>query len=65
MNREILGNFTTICKILIVTIAPSISVYLGFDENTTIALLTAIAGLFLSIVDAQYPNTFLGRESDD
>lgn len=64
MNREaLLGNLSTIIKILICIIAPTCAIYLGTDENTVIALLTAVAGALFSIVDAKYPNTMLGSEN--
>lgn len=60
MNREVLiGNLSTIIKILICIIAPTCAAYLGTDENTSIALLTAIIGALFSLVDAHYPNTMI------
>lgn len=55
---DFIGNLSTIVKILICILAPSAAIWLGTDENTAIALLTAIAGLLFSLVDAKYPNTF-------
>lgn len=55
---DFIGNVSTIVKILICILAPSVAIWLGTDENTAIALLTAIAGLLFSLVDAKYPNTF-------
>ena len=58
MNKDIIGNITTIIKILIMTVAPAIAVYIGTDEQTVIAFLTAILTFALAIIDAKYPNTF-------
>lgn len=63
-NKEFIGNLSSIVKILICIIAPACAIYLGTDENTVIALLTAIAGLLFSLVDARYPNTMIGGEND-
>ena len=66
MNREILiGNLSTIIKIIIIIIAPSCAVYLGTDSDTAIALLTAIAGALFALIDAKYPNTLITGENDD
>ena len=39
------------------TIAPAIAVYIGTDEQTVIAFLTAVLTFILAIYDAKYPNT--------
>ena len=57
MNEDIIGNITTIIKILIMTIAPTIAVYLGTSNETVIAFLTACLTFALAILDAKYPNT--------
>ena len=57
MDKEIIGNLTTIIKILIMTIAPTIAVYLGTDQQTVTAFLTACLTFALAILDAKYPNT--------
>ncbi len=57
MSKEIIGNITTIIKILIMTVAPFIAVYIGTDEQTVIAFLTAVLTFVLAIYDAKYPNT--------
>ena len=57
MDKEIIGNLTTIIKILIMTIAPAIAVYIGTDEQTVIAFLTAVLTFILAVYDARYPNT--------
>lgn len=59
---EIIGNLTSIAKILICIIAPMIAVYLGTDENTVISLLTAIVGLLFGLMDAKFPNTIFTEE---
>lgn len=65
-KREVIGNLSSIAKILICIIAPMMAVYLGTDENTVIALLTAIVGLLFGLVDAKFPNTiFNGEEIND
>jgi uncharacterized membrane protein YqaE (UPF0057 family) len=55
-KQDIIGNLTTIIKILIMTIAPAIAVYLGTDEQTVIAFLTAVLTFILAVYDARYPN---------
>lgn len=56
-KQDIIGNLTTIIKILIMTIAPAIAVYIGTDEQTVIAFLTAVLTFILAVYDARYPNT--------
>ena len=57
MDRtELIGNITTIIKILIMTVAPAIAVYIGTDEQTVITFLTAVLTFILAIYDAKYPN---------
>jgi uncharacterized membrane protein YqaE (UPF0057 family) len=58
MDKDIIGNITTIIKILIMTVAPAIAVYLGTSQETVIAFLTAVLTFVLAICDAKYPNTF-------
>ena len=55
-REEIIGNITTILKILILTAAPGIAVYIGTDEQTVIAFLTACLTFALAVCDAKYPN---------
>lgn len=62
---EVIGNLTSIAKILICIIAPMIAVYLGTDENTTVALLTAIVGLLFGLVDAKFPNTIFNGDDKE
>ena len=56
MDPKIIGNLTTIIKILIMTVAPAIAVYIGTDEQTIIAFLTACLTFALAVIDARYPN---------
>ena len=56
-RQDIIGNLTTIIKILIMTVAPAIAVYLGTSQETVIAFLTAILTFILAVIDARYPNT--------
>lgn len=56
-RQDIIGNLTTIIKILIMTVAPAIAVYIGTDEQTVIAFLTAVLTFVLAVIDARYPNT--------
>ena len=56
-KQDIIGNLTTIIKILIMTGAPAIAVYIGTDEQTVIAFLTAVLTFALAVIDARYPNT--------
>ena len=66
MNRnDFSGNITTIAKILVCIIAPTVAVWLGTSENVTIALLTAVVGLIFSLFDAKYPNTIFDDSYDE
>lgn len=58
---DLIGNLSTIVKILICIIAPTTAIWIGTDENTAVALLTAIAGLLFSLIDAKYPNTIISK----
>lgn len=64
MDKDIIGNITTIIKILIMTVAPFIAVYIGTDEQTVIAFLTAVLTFVLAIYDAKYPNTIRAFQSE-
>ena len=58
MDRtELIGNITTIIKILIMTVAPAVAVYIGTDEQTVITFLTAVLTFVLAVIDAKYPNS--------
>ena len=59
-----IGNLTTIIKILIMTLAPSIAVYIGTDEQTVIAFLTACLTFILAVFDAKYPNTIFNKPTE-
>ena len=61
---EVIGNLTSIAKILICIIAPMVAVYLGTDENTVVALLSAVVGLLFGLVDAKYPNTIFCSDEE-
>lgn len=56
MDNDTIGNLTTIVKILIMTVAPAIAVYLGTDEQVVATFLTAVLTFILAIYDARYPN---------
>ncbi len=62
MNNKdsVIANISTILKIFILILAPAVAVYLGTDDDTAVALLTAVFGLILGIIDAKYPNTIIG-----
>lgn len=64
MNKDIIGNITTIIKILIMTVAPAIAVYIGTDEQTVTAFLTAILTFALAVIDAKYPNNINAFQSE-
>ena len=64
MNEDQIGNITTILKILIMTIAPTLAVYLGVDQNIITTFLTALLALLLALLDAKYPNTFKYFDND-
>lgn len=64
MNREqVIGNLSSAIKIILLTITPAVSVYLGIDENTSLALLTAITGCLFGLIDMSFPNTMIGGEN--
>lgn len=56
-RQDTIGNLTTIIKILIMTVAPAIAVYLGTSQETVTAFLTAVLTFALAVIDARYPNT--------
>ena len=64
-KNEFIGNLTTILKILIMTIAPTIAAYLALDQQTVITFLTAIVTFIIAIVDAKYPNTILDKTTNE
>ena len=65
MNKEILGNLTTIIKILIMTLGPSIAVYLNVKPDAVITFLTACLTFGLAVLDAKYPNTLFTNQTID
>ena len=65
MNKEILGNLTTIIKILIMTLGPSIAVYLNVKPDIVITFLTACLAFGLAVLDAKYPNTLFTNQTID
>ena len=65
MNKEILGNLTTIIKILIMTLGPSIAVYLNVKPDAVITFLTACLAFGLAVLDAKYPNTLFVNQTID
>ena len=58
MNKDQIGNLTTILKILIMTLGPSLAVYLEVTPDVVITFLTACLTFSLACLDAKYPNTF-------
>lgn len=60
-KNEFIGNITTILKILIMTIAPTIAAYLAVDQQTVLTFLTAVITFIIAIIDAKYPNTILDK----
>ena len=69
MDKDIIGNLTTIIKILIMTFGPAIAVYIGVKPDTVITFLTACLTFGLAVLDAKYPNTLFTNtptvESED
>ena len=66
MDKEtFIGNLTTILKILIMTIAPTIAVYIGIDQTTVLTFLTACISFIIAIADAKYPNTILDKTTQN
>ena len=57
MNKDQIGNLTTILKILIMTLGPAIAVYLEVTPDVVITFLTACLTFSLACLDAKYPNT--------
>ena len=57
MDKDIIGNLTTIIKILIMTFGPAIAVYIGVKPDVVITFLTACLTFGLACLDAKYPNT--------
>lgn len=55
-NTELIGNISTIIKLLLITIFPSITTYITTDLLSTGIIF--IVCLCFGIIDAKYPNTF-------
>ena len=64
-KQEILGNLTTIIKILIMTLGPSLAVYLNVKPDVVITFLTACLAFGLAVLDAKYPNTLFVNQTID
>lgn len=64
-KNEFIGNLTTILKILIMTIAPTVAVYIGVDQQTLLTFLTACITFIIAIIDAKYPNTILDKTTNE
>ena len=58
--NEIIGNLSTLLKIIVMTIFPAITMYMS--EDALLAVIAAIIGLIVSIIDARYPNTLLNND---
>ena len=58
MNKELLGNITTIIKFIVMTIAPYLALTADM-QNQLIAVLVAIIGFVLAYLDAKHPNTII------
>ena len=57
MDKDIIGNLTTIVKILIMTFGPALAVYIGVTPDVVVTFLTACLTFGLAVLDAKYPNT--------
>lgn len=57
MNEELIGNLTTIIKILIITFVPAAFLE-TVDANTLATALTIVVMFIFSIIDSKYTNTF-------
>lgn len=57
MNEELVGNLSTIIKILVLTFVPAAFLE-QVDANTLSVAITVIIMFVFSIIDAKYANTF-------
>ena len=57
MNEELVGNLSTIIKILVLTFVPAAFLE-QVDANTLSVAITVIIMFIFSIIDAKYANTF-------
>lgn len=63
-NEEIIGNLTTLIKIIIVTFAPAEIVGM-YDPNALAMAIAMIIGFMFALIDAKYPNTFKWLKGKD
>lgn len=63
MNEEIIGNLTTILKILIITFVPAAFLE-QVDAGMLASVLTAIISFIFSILDAKYSNTYFNKKDE-
>lgn len=64
MNEELVGNLSTLIKILILTFVPAAFLE-QVDANTLSVAVTVIIMFIFSIIDAKYANTFAILKGDD
>ena len=65
MNEELIGNLSTLIKILILTFVPAAFLE-QVDANTLSVAITVIIMFVFSIIDAKYANTFaILKENND
>ena len=57
MNEELVGNLSTIIKILVLTFVPAAFLE-QVDANALSVAITVIIMFIFSIIDAKYANTF-------
>lgn len=57
MNDELLGNLTTLIKMILITFLPA-EVMAQYDPSLLAAAMAMVIGFLFSIMDAKYPNTF-------
>jgi len=62
-NEAIIGDLTTIIKIIIVTFAPAEIIGL-YDPNQLAMAIAVIIGFIFALLDAKYPNTFKWLKED-
>ena len=66
MNEELVGNLSTLVKILILTFVPAAFLE-QVDANTLSVVITVIIMFIFSIIDAKYSNTLsiLGNSKEE
>lgn len=57
MNDELLGNLTTLIKMILMTFLPA-EMMAQYDPSLLAAAIAMVIGFLFSIMDAKYPNTF-------